>query len=167
MKKFLPFLFPFIAFCIVIFLAIRWYNSKTARDGKIPEFADDVKVEDVNQAQIDQIKNIAKDQKTVKLTGQGEVAGEVRYELKDGKVYFTVYANLSNPNPNTEYQVWFKQVDGTGTRKVFVLTEEKAGYMGSAAVPTTVLPLEVVVTEQSIGDTVMGGPLLLGTLPKE
>lgn len=168
MKKFLPFVFPLIAFLIVIFLAVRWYNSKTRRgDGQIPDFADNVKIEDLGQTQVDQMKNQpAKDEKTVELNGTGEVKGQVRYDVKDGKVYFSVYANLPQLSQGY-YQVWLKKVDSDAKRPAFQLSFTKSGYVGSAAISSDTLPFEVVVTKQNNENEPMGAPLLRGVLPKE
>ncbi len=168
MKKFLPFVFPFIAFLIVIFLAVRWYNSKTHRpDGQIPDFASDVKIEDLSQAQVDQMKNqSAKDEKTVEMTGNSDVKGQIRYDIHDGKVFFSVYANLPQLTQGY-YQVWLKQVDGDARRKAFQLQFTKSGYVGSAAIASSTLPFEVLVTQQNKENEPTGAVILTGVLPKE
>ncbi len=161
MKKFLPFLFPLIALLIVIFLSVRWYNSKTHRgDGKIPDLAEDVKVEDLTAAQAGQMKaGNAKDMKTLEMTGSGEVKGQVRYEVLDGKVLFSVYANLPDPTP-AFYQVWIKQVDSDAKKQAFVLENTKGGFTGSASVNENMLPFEVLITKQTKSDEPMGDVIL-------
>lgn len=170
MKKFLPFLFPFIALLIVIFLAIRWYHSKTQRiEGKIPEFAQDIKIDDLTQSRLDQLSHPAKDEKSIELKGsESSNSGQIRYELKDGKVYFTVYATLPELKPRDGiYQAFLKQVDGDARRRAFTLQFSKGGYMGSAAISATTLPFEVLVTK-SQNERDMSGPTLLnGILKKE
>jgi hypothetical protein len=167
MKKLLPFVFPLIALVIVIFLALRWYNAKTIRpEGKLTDFGEGMKIEDLSPAQTKQHTS-AKDVKSVefKAEGQTEGRGEVRYDLQDGKVYFTVSTNLPEYKDG-EYQVWLKAVDSDAKRKAFVLTNEKGGYMGSAAISSETLPFEVLVTKVKKGSNDMGEVLLRAVIQK-
>ncbi len=167
MKKFLPFVFPAIALAIVLFLAVRWYNSRTVRtDGQITEFAEGVRIEDITQADINKLRGIANNEKMVELKGADDMTGQVRYEMKDGKIYFSVYANLPELTAG-HYQVWLKQVNGEPKRKAFVLEMNKGGYMGSAAISADTLPFEVVVSKEMNNDEIMEVSLLRGVIQKE
>jgi hypothetical protein len=166
MKKLLPFVFPLIAFGIVIFLAVRWYNAKAHRtDGLISDSADSVKVENLSPSQIDQLKKPAKDQKTVELKGNGQVRGQVRYEIRDKKVSFSVYADLPVlKSGDGFYQVWLQQPTGTIPHKAFTLSDTKSGFTGSAAVSADMLPVDVIVSQELKDDDSIENILLRGTV---
>jgi hypothetical protein len=167
MKKFLPFVFPAIALAIVLFLAVRWYNSRTVRDnGQITEFAEGVKIEDLTQAEMNNLRGMANNEKTVELKGTDDMSGQVRYEMKDGRIYFSVYATLPELTVG-HYQVWLKQVNGDSKRKAFILEMNKGGYMGSAAISADTLPFEVVVSKEVNNDDIMEVSLLHGVVQKD
>ncbi len=169
MKKFLPFIFPLIAFVIVVFLAVRWYNAKTHRnDGKISDLADEIKVEDLTASDAAKLKKnaAAKGEKTVELSGADNVKGEVRYSVQNNTVDFSVYANLPDLQSGF-YQVWLKQVNGDAKKPAFVLENTKAGYNGSAEITTDMLPIEVDVTQQQSMNEPMGTVILKGVLPQQ
>jgi hypothetical protein len=77
----------------------------------------------------------------------GEASGEIRYQLVEDKLNFTVTANL--PDSNEAFTVWLKEIDGDAKKKVFTLSYSKAGFIGSASVPAEVLPIEVIVSTES------------------
>jgi hypothetical protein len=168
MKKLLPFLFPAVALLIVVFLAFRWYNSRTARpDGKISQFAENQTIESLSQAEMNKFRRPVKDLSTVELTGADNVTGNVRYEVVDGKISFTVNANLPELKEGV-YQVWLKEVNGDAKRKAFTLELEKGGYTGSAAISSETLPFEVVISkEMNAKDDLMELILLKGVIQKD
>ncbi|HCC84294.1 MAG TPA: hypothetical protein DEP87_01285 [Candidatus Pacebacteria bacterium] len=145
MQKFLPYVFPAVVFVIVAVLAFRWYSIRTQRDGKVTPFAETVTVENLSQDDANRILKGVGDLKTAELEGSGEVGGQVRYEIKDGKVRFSVMAEVPAPETNA-YQVWIKEVGSEAKKLAFILTAGKGGYIGSASVSETTLPFEVVVT---------------------
>lgn len=151
MQKLLPYVFPAVVLLIVIILAYRWYNVRTQRDGKVSPFAETVSIENLSQDDAKRILRGVGDLKTAKLSGEGENGGEVRYEIKDGKVRFSVMAELAALKTGT-YQVWVKEVGSEAKKQAFVLEAGKGGYIGSASVPEATLPFEVVVTT---GETVV------------
>ena len=172
MKKFLPFVFPLVALIIVLFLAYRWYNTQTTRTGDISqsgEFAEGQKIDSVSQAQAKQMMNTsASDSKTVDLKpidSNSTDMGQIRYELKDGKIYFTVNAALPEITEGM-YQVWLKDLNSDAKRKVFVLEFTKGGYTGSAAISTDALPFEVVVSKETSAQGDMSQVLLRGIIQK-
>jgi hypothetical protein len=97
MQKLLPYVFPAIVLLIVIGLGYRWYALRTARDGKVSPFAQTVSVENLSQDDAARILKGVGDLKTAELSGLGAAAGQVRYEIKDGKVRFSVSADLPAP----------------------------------------------------------------------
>jgi len=172
MRKFLPFVFPLLALLIVVYLGMRWYRTETSRntaDKKPAQFADGAKIEDLSASTSSQLKTPAKDEKTVDMSGSDNAKGQIRYELKDGKVYFSVFADLPElKDGEGVYQVWLKQVNGDQKRKAFTLENTKSGYTGGAAISMDTLPFDVVVTkQQSVSDDNMSSTLLSGTIEKE
>jgi hypothetical protein len=165
MKKVLPFVFPALAVLIILFLGYRWYNLRTARTPEISKFGEGVEIEDLTAAEQDSVRRGVGDFKSVTLRGEGETLGTVRYEIKDGKVRFSVTAMLPELTAG-QYQVWLKQVGGEGIKPAFVLEDSKSGYMGSAAIDESSLPFEIVVSKEQRPDSTMEEVLLRGTIEK-
>ncbi len=170
MKKFIPFVFPLIAICLVLFLAMRWYNSKTSREGtqaKIAQFDDTTQIDNLSASDSSRLKHPAQDEKSVDLSGAGDAKGQVRYDVTNGKVYMTLTASLPDAGKSI-YQVWFKDVNGESKKKAFTLVNAKGGYVGSAAVSADMLPFEVVVSKQKTADdAAMGATVLSGVIQKD
>ena len=89
--------------------------------------------------------------------------GRVRYELKDGRVKFSVYASLPELELG-QYQVWLREPGSTVSRKAFVLEAGKGGYIGSAAISQEVTPFEVVVSKEVRPDDQMEVVILTGVI---
>lgn len=168
MKKYIPFIFPALALAIVVFLGYRWYVSQTVKsNGRISDFGEGVEIEELSTEQVDKLKvNGASDLPTVNLTGEGEAIGQIRYERADGKVAFTVNADLPAPKSGEFYQVWLKEVDGEDKQKAFRLEVGKGGYVGWAAVSEETLPFQVVVSKETTDDDQLESTQLQGTLQK-
>lgn len=163
-KQFLPFLFPSAAIVLVAILAWRWYQLRQNSVGQISEFAQGVEIEDLTDTNPQNNLTGIDDLETLPLESQSEDAmGEVRYELSDEKVKFSVNAGLPL-DEEANYQVWLKEVGGPAIRKAFNLNFSKGGYMGSAAISAETLPFEVVVSKESVDDNLMEDVLLRGVL---
>jgi hypothetical protein len=165
MKKLLPFVFPAAAFVLVAFLAFRWYGNQIGSAGDIAEFGEGVEIEELTQVERDRVMKGAGDYKTVDLEGADDVMGQVRYEMIDGKVRFSISASL----PELEsgfYQVWLKAVDSEAIREAFVLNFSKGGYLGSAAISEETLPFEVLVTQELVDDAAPETTVLKGFISK-
>lgn len=163
MKKYLPFVFPALALVITIFLAYKWYSVRTARPNELSRLGEGVMIEDLsNTASTSSMIKGSKDAKTAQLTGEGEVSGEVRYEIKDGKVYFMVTALL--PEQAGSYQVWLKSPQSEEMKLAFSLVAGKGGWMGTGAVNSDVLPVEVIVTRETRPDMTPETVVLKGTI---
>jgi len=151
MKKVLPFIFPLAALIIVIFLAFRWYSMRGI-SGQIGPVNEGVSIENLTQEQRERVMRGTKDSKTVVMepaNDQSLESGDIRYDIQNGQVLFSVDADLS---PLTEgyYQVWLKS--GDQMTPAFQLELSKGGYTGSAAVKTEALPVEVVVSKELKSD---------------
>lgn len=167
MKKILPFVFPVAALLIVLFLAFRWYGQRTERSGDISPFGEGVEIEELTEAEREEIMRGTGDFTTVNLSaGEGQTAnGRVRYEVKESKVTFSVNADLPELEVGS-YQVWLKSIDADAMQRAFILTVGKGGYFGTAAVSTELLPFEVVVTRELNDDNTPEQVILRGTVTK-
>ena len=167
MKKYLPYVFPSLAILIVIFLVFRWYSLNTQQAGEISQFAQGVEIENLSQTQLQETLNGAGDYQTLDLKSYDATSsGEIRYEIAEGKIRFTVYANLPQLESG-EYQVWLRDLNGETSRKAFVLENGKGGYMGSAAISSEVLPFELVVSREMTPDGEIEEIVLTGILDQE
>jgi len=163
MKKFLPFVFPAVAFLIVLFLAFRWYSLQSETNGQISSNTEGVQIEDLTESERDSVLSGVGDFETVVLESEEpETAqGQVRYEVQDDKVTFSVMSGL----PQLEagfYQVWLKGQGSEVAARAFRLEFSKGGFLGTAAVSTEVLPLEVTVTREKTDDNQMEAVVLQG-----
>jgi len=145
LQNFLPYLFPLVAVIFVVIMFARWYQGKTS-ETPVSLLDPQFQVETLPSDMQDSILKGAVDYQTAEMRGNGQVAGEIRYQVEDDKLSFTVTANL--PAAEEEYAVWL--VDGAEAKKrVFNLMNSKAGYIGSAMVSADVLPVKVVVVKAS------------------
>ena len=149
LKKYYPFIFPAIALIIVAFLAFRWYNLRTQRD-QVAEQSE-VQIENLTEEE-QQIVQGTDGAETVDLEGEEGQTGEVRYSLSDGRVLFSVNANLEDVELGG-YQVWLQPKGADQMQKAFILDRSKGGLMGSGAVSQDLLPFEVIVSrEENLDD---------------
>lgn len=157
MKKYLPFVFPAAALVIVALLAFRWYNMQTTTPGEVgpSSFAEGVQIEDLTDTERNQVMLGAGDFETTMLENSeqapADTMGQVRYEIMDGKVRFSVMAGLPELTAG-QYQVWLKDIESDAIRKAFALEFSKGGHLGSAAISEEVLPFELIVSEEMVDD---------------
>lgn len=161
MKKYYPYVFPALALLVVGVLAFRWYNMRTQRDGQITTFGEGVEIENLSESDADRILRGVGDYKTATLSGEGETQGQVRYEIKDDKVNFSVIADLPALEAGN-YQVWLQDADGLSKSKAFVLEVGKGGFMGSGSLDAEKMPFEVVVSVEKTDDSEMEEVVLKG-----
>ena len=154
MKKIYPYILPALALLIVFILTIRWYAERTADKGQVGQFGEGVEVESIDPEDLDDFLSGVNEMETITMEGSDDLStGEIRYEIRDDKIYFSVNALLESPESG-HYQVWLRSLDGTDQLKAFELSYGKAGYFGSAAVVTEILPFEVLVAHQDNGDDI-------------
>jgi hypothetical protein len=168
MKKFFPFVLPAVALLIVGFLIWRWYGDRTNRpSAEISKFGEGVEIENLSDKAVTPTNGVV-DYKTADLKAEGgaTAAGQIRYELADGKVRFSVMATL--PELKTgEYQVWLKDPSSEAIRKAFALVADKGGWVGSAAISAETLPFEVIVSSEERPDNTLETVMLRGLINKE
>ena len=146
LQNLIPYLFPSIAIIFVVIMFARWYKGKTA-ESPVSLLDSQLQVESLPKDVQNNIIKGATDYKMIDMKGVDQSVGEVRYQIKDDKLSFTVTANL--PQSKEEYAVWLADINGDAKRRVFNLVFSKAGYVGSAAVSANVLPVKVVVAKAS------------------
>ncbi|MBP7700453.1 hypothetical protein KA111_00115 [Candidatus Woesebacteria bacterium] len=162
MKKYTPYIFPLVVLGVIFLLVFRWYSMKTERLDD-SSFAEGVEIENLSQDELVKSINGVGDYASVNLNSKDEdTTGVVRYEVKDDKVRFSVMANL--PESDEEYNVWLKEVDGTEMREVFSLVSGKGGYIGSAALPSELLPFEIIVSQEKTAKGAMDTSILNGVI---
>lgn len=147
-------------------------------------FAEGVEIENLSEEELVNSVNGVGDYKVVDLVSSSQESekmddsdiseensmivdseGVIRYEIKDGKVRFSVVANL--PESDLDYNVWLKEVDGTAMREVFSLVSGKGGYVGSASLPEELLPFEVIVSQEVEASDVLKNIILRGVISAE
>ncbi len=163
LKKYYPFIVPTIALLLVIFLAFRWYNLRTQRDDSSGQTQ--VEIENLTEEEVDIVQG-ADDVSTVPLESEGEqiVSGRVRYTIQDERVLLNVSAELEQQEANT-YQVWIRPEGQDDAQKALILDYGKGGYIGSAALSTEKLPLEIIISEEmNAEDEQVEIPLLRGVV---
>jgi len=160
-KKFVPYIFPLLAFAFVVFMFVRWYSNRVAEQGN-GLLSSDLEIVSLTQEEEESMIRGTTDFSTAEMMAVGESSGEIRYQLTEDKLNFTVTANL--PDSKEAFVVWLKEIDGDAKKKVFTLVYSKAGFIGSASVPAEVLPVEVVVSTES--DLLLEDAFLRGIIEK-
>lgn len=171
MKRFTPYIFPLIVLAIVFFLVYRWYSMRSERTAETGQYGEGIEIENLSDTEVDSVLRGAGDfetapmEKTESSTSEVTGAGAIRYEVKDGKVRFSVSADL--PEPEKPYNVWIRTVDGDNLTNAFSLELGKGGYMGTAAVNEDQLPLEVIVSQADNKSEVLETIILRGVVEKK
>lgn len=167
MKKYTPYIFPLIVVVIVFFLVYRWYTIRTDRDPQQADLGEGIQIENLTPEQLQNMSQGSPDLETASMEpgspdAEATGIGTIRYEIVDGKVNFSVLANL--PDSETPYTVWVRSKDGFDLTKAFTLEMGKGGYMGTAALPEDQLPIEVIVSPATSEEGVMGSVILKGII---
>ncbi len=175
MKKYSPYLLPLIVLSVVFFLVFRWYNERSERLQN-DLFGEGIQIENLSEEELQDTLGGTANLRTVELEpaapevdedGEGDTAqeaafadGVIRYESLEDRVRFSVIATL--PMTGESYQVFLREVDTDNVRFAFTLTPRKGGFIGTASIPQSNLPVEVLVTRG--GTSQPGAVLLRGTL---
>lgn len=148
MQKILPYVFPSVAGAIVVLLAVRWYNLRAANMPQTMPFAQDVAITELSKEAATSFLRSASDLDTVELQPvSSDATGEVRYEVQGSMLTMSVVSLL--PDSKNVYQVWFKDQKSGAVRKAFALESSKGGYSGSATIPTSLLPFDIVISSEA------------------
>ncbi len=131
MKKFTPYIFPLLVLGVVFLLVYRWYSLRTDRM-EAGLLSEGVVIENLSEEQMAALTEVD-DFQTAKMESTVEGAmGEVKYDVTEEKVTFTVAATLPE-SETARYQVWLKEVGSETTRHAFDLVAKKGGNVGIAA----------------------------------
>ena len=152
MKKYTPYIFPGLVFLLVFFLVFRWFQLRNNADEL--NFSEGIEIENLSQEEQQSVLSGVGDYSTVSLEPEEvqensdemtdePVGGVVRYAIEDGKVRFSVIVNAVD----AQYTVWLRDPDTEELSRAFSLVPGKGGLVGSAALSTDLLPVEVVVSE--------------------
>lgn len=157
MKKFLPYILPALAVILVVVFAVRWYKNRTATPLDAPEVSAGAEIEELSVSELESLENMSrglgKYESTKLASDQADTnsTGEVRFEKKDNKVYFTVTANLPEIVAGN-YQLWLKTAGSDQFVPSKPLTLGKAGLIAATALAQENLP---VTLEVRLGDQVV------------
>lgn len=113
----------------------------------------------------------------------GENTGTIRYEISGNKVIFSVLATLGAARlldrvtddsaaatappaalEDREFTVYVRSLEGDNLTEAFKLGIGKGGLLGSASIPTDLLPVEVIVTDAKTKSEVLNNILLRGVI---
>ena len=168
MKKYTPYFLPLIVIAVVFVLVYRWYSMRTER--MTASLLDEgVVIENLSEEELQETLSETGDFESVELPPATPTAepsetpeedstmdsqepaeamaesgeGVIRYNIDGDTLRFSVIAQF--PESEDEYQVFLSDPDGTVVRHAFTLEMRKGGYLGSAAVSASVLPVEVIV----------------------
>lgn len=145
MKKYLPLILPVLAAFVLIFLGFRWYKTRLNKPVAPPEISTGQEIENLSASEaatLEKLKKGTGNYQTATMTGSG--IGQLRYEYKNNKVYFSVNANLATNNGGT-YTLYLKEAGANTFSKASILNENKGGLTASAALNQDKLPILVQV----------------------
>ncbi len=173
LKKYTPYAFPLLVFLLVFFLVFRWFQLRSERANNELNFSEGIQIENLSEDEQRSMLQGAGDFDTVELSQetsddsdeammQPEATGVIRYEMVDGKVRFSVIVTAMGADD--EYHVWLHDTDTNELSPALDLVEGKGGLVGTAAISTDLLPVEVVVSTSSDKTTVLENVVLRGML---
>lgn len=169
LKKYTPYIFPLLVFLLVFFLIFRWFQLRNERANNELNFSEGIQIENLSEDQQRSMLQAAGDYDTVKLAPAGaddamvkqDATGVIRYEVMGDKVLFSVIVTAME---TAEYHVWLHDADTNELSPAFDLVVGKGGLVGTAAINTDLLPVEVVVSTSSDKTKVLDNVVLRGML---
>lgn len=169
LKKYTPYIFPLLVFLLVFFLIFRWFQLRSERANNELNFSEGIQIENLSEDQQRTMLQAAGDYDTVNLSPEAsddamvkqDVTGVIRYEVTDGKVLFSVIVTAMQTD---EYHVWLHDTDTNELSPAFDLVAGKGGLVGTAAINSDLLPVEVVVSTSSDKTKVLDNVVLRGIL---
>jgi len=150
MKKYLPIILPIAALALVAFLGMRWYRSRELTEVSMPEVASSAPINPMtndDRATLDRLAQGLGDYQAVNLDAAGHNAvGEIRYQIVDDRVLFSVNANLDTTT-GTQYHVFIKTADSDQAQDIGTLADTKGGLIASHSLSVNSLPLTVEIRD--------------------
>jgi hypothetical protein len=162
LKKLLPFVLPLIALILIIIIVSRWYRGQTNNSIATPEYTEGLEIENLSQSELEALENIKQglgDYQKVDFTGV--YTGEVRYEVKEDRLFLSITANL--PETAAAYTLWL--TSGATTTRSNDLTLSKTGYHTALVTTIDKLPLTLIISEDTANAATPSKELLRATVP--
>lgn len=148
----------------------NWFNrNKEPEVQNASDYGSGIQIEELSDEQESEFLNTpVADLETVQLEKPATDApvngsGMVRYEYTDQGVTFLVTTDLAAGEK--PYSVWLRSGDKDNLTLAFKLEEGKGGAWGSASVPASQLPVEVLVSSGEEKASVPDQTVLRATIP--
>lgn len=170
MKKFLPIVVIASAVALSACSPSRWFG-RGDNEPKVSDYGAGIEIEELSGENKDALlRTPVADLETLPLEKATETAdaasgsGVVRYQIEGEDATFLVTTDLDvNVAP---YSVWVRGSDMDNLTLAFKLQDGKGGAWGSASVPLSRLPLEVLVTSTDSKAEVLDQTILKVVIPK-
>lgn len=169
MQKLLPVIVIGSALVFTACSPSRWFGGGD-NEPQVNEFGAGIEIEELSQDGRDELLTTpAADLETLKLETTSEDAtpasgsGVVRYQYDGDMAEFLVTTDLDTSK--APYSVWLQGVNGEDLTLAFKLQDGKGGAWGSASVPLSRLPLEVLVAGTDAKADVANSTILSVTIP--
>jgi len=168
MKKYAPYFLVVIIGLTLVILFYRWQAANQPKPQISPE---GISIEDLTpEEQTDLVQGGVDDYQEVQLkpTGLlGKIAalGTLRYLVENGKFKFSAITQLPEPEVGKSYSLWIHPLNSKRWHKVTGLELKKGGFIGSAALPADILPVEVVISTGEEPSQVLDQALFKATVP--
>lgn len=170
MKKFLPIIVITAAVAVSACSPSRWFGRGN-NEPQVSDLGAGIEIEELSQENQDEFLNTpAADLETLPLEKATDAAtpasgsGVVRYQIEGDTATFLVTTDLDTTK--APYSVWVRGADSDSLTMAFKLEDGKGGAWGSASVPVSRLPLEVLVTSTDSKAQVPSQTLLKVVIPK-
>lgn len=168
MKKMIPLVIIATALVLSACSPADWF--KRGNEPKVSDYGAGIEIEDLSEESKDALlKKPVADLETLPLEKSGEKtdeasgSGVVRYEIEDDAVTFLVTTDLDVTK--APYTVWVRGADMDNLTMAFKLEAGKGGAWGSAKLPVTRLPLEVIVASTDAKEKVLDQSMLKVVIP--
>lgn len=170
MKKLLPAVMIVSAVMLSACSPSQWFN-RGENEPKVSDYGAGIEIEELSQESKDALLSTpSADLETLKLEAAAPNAtpasgsGVVRYQIEGDTATFLVTTDLDTAK--APYSVWVRGSDQDNLTMAFKLQDGKGGAWGSASVPVSRLPLEVLVTSTDSKAQVLDQTILKSIIPK-
>lgn len=170
MKKLLPVLIVISAVAVSACSPSQWFG-RGDNEPKVSDYGAGIEIEELSQEGQDALlSSPSADLETIKLETTSPAAtpasgsGVIRYQIDGDTATFLVTTDLDTTK--APYSVWVRGTDMDSLTMAFKLQDGKGGAWGSASVPVSRLPLEVLVTSTDSKAQVLDQTILKSIIPK-
>lgn len=170
MKKVLPLLIVVSAVAFSACSPSRWFGGGE-NNPNISDYGAGIEIEELSKdGQDGLLKTPVADLETLNLEKAGDAtaaaggSGVVRYQYEGDTAQFLVTTDLDTEK--APYSVWVRSADMDNLTLAFKLQDGKGGAWGSASVPISRLPLEVLVAGTESRNQVLDQTILKVVIPR-